>query len=228
VGFNRRFSPPSVEIHRFFSGRSEPMVVHVRVNAGYLPREHWTQNAPNGGRIIGEACHFLDWMRYIVGKNIVSLYVRAIPDGALYNRDNVAVIVSFADGSIGNLLYLANGDKSLPKEYYEVFCEGAVARLDDYRSLELFRGDKRQHIKCDRDKGHKRELELTVSAMREGQPSPIPFEELVEVTAASFAVLESLNLGIPVSLPAHRPILTSKNDAAQEDVTEETTASRER
>jgi len=227
VGFNRRFSPPSVEIHRFFSGRSEPMVVHVRVNAGYLPREHWTQNAPNGGRIIGEACHFLDWMRYIVGKNIVSLYARAIPDGALYNRDNVAVVVSFADGSIGNLLYLANGDKSLPKEYYEVFCEGALARLDDYRSLELFRSGKRRHIKCDRDKGHKRELELTVKAMSEGQPAPIPFEELTEVTAASFAALESLNLGIPVALPLHRPIPASKDDAAPNDITtEETTASR--
>lgn len=225
VGFNRRFSPPSVDIHRFFSGRSEPMVVHIRVNAGHLPREHWTQNAPNGGRIIGEACHFLDWMRYIVGKNIVSVYARAIPDGARYNRDNVAIVVSFADGSVGNLLYLANGDKSLPKEYYEVFCESAVARLDDYRSLELFRGSKR-HIKCNRDKGHNKELELTVTAMREGQPAPIPFEELVEVTAASFAVLESLNLGMPVSLPSRWPT-PAKDDAVQDGMPEETTASRE-
>jgi predicted dehydrogenase/threonine dehydrogenase-like Zn-dependent dehydrogenase len=227
VGFNRRFSPPSVEIHRFFSGRSEPMVVHIRVNAGYLPREHWTQNAPNGGRIIGEACHFLDWMRYIVGKNIVSVYARAIPDGARYNRDNVAVVVSFADGSVGNLLYLANGDKSLPKEYYEVFCEGAVARLDDYRSLELFRGSKRQPIKCNRDKGHKKELELTVNAMREGQTAPIAFEELVEVTAASFAVLESLSLGMPVGVRTQRLALASKiDDATQDDLTAEAIASR--
>jgi predicted dehydrogenase/threonine dehydrogenase-like Zn-dependent dehydrogenase len=227
VGFNRRFSPPALEIHRFFSGRSEPMVVHIRVNAGYLPREHWTQNSRNGGRIIGEACHFLDWMRYIVGKNIVGVYAKAIPDGALYNRDNVVIVVSFADGSVGNILYLANGDKSLPKEYYEVFCEGAVARLDDYRSLELFRGGKRQHIKCNRDKGHKRELELTINAMHEGLAAPIAFEDLAEVTAASFAALESLSLGMPVSLPARRPTLASKDDAAQDDLTEETIASRE-
>jgi predicted dehydrogenase/threonine dehydrogenase-like Zn-dependent dehydrogenase len=227
VGFNRRFSPPALEIHRFFSGRRDPMLVHIRVNAGYLPREHWTQTSLNGGRIIGEACHFLDWMRYIVGTNIVSVYAKAIPDGALYNRDNVAMVVSFADGSVGNILYLANGDKSLPKEYYEVFCESAVARLDDYRSLELFRGGKRQHIKCDRDKGHKRELELTVNAMREGQPAPISFEELVEVSTASLAVVESLSLGMPVSLPAHRPTLATKQDAAASDITKETTASRE-
>ena len=205
VGFNRRFSPPSVEIHRFFSGRREPMFVHIRVNAGYLPREHWTQNSLNGGRIIGEACHFLDWMRYVVGKNIVSVYAKAIPDGARYNRDNVAIMVTFADGSVGNILYLANGDKSLPKEHYEVFCEGAVARLDDYRSLDLFHGGKPRHIKCNRDKGHKKELELTVNAMREGQPSPIAFEELAEVTAASFAVIESLSIGMPVNLSSHRP-----------------------
>jgi predicted dehydrogenase len=226
AGFNRRFSPPSLQIHRFFSGRREPMLVHIRVNAGHLPREHWTQTSANGGRIIGEACHFLDWMRYMVGKNIVSVYAKAIPDGALYNRDNVAIVVSFADGSVGNILYLANGDKSLPKEYYEVFCEGAVARLDDYRSLELFRGGKRQHIKCNRDKGHKKELELTVNAMREGQPAPIAFEELAEVTAASFAVLESLNLGMPVTLPLHRPPQSSMDDTARDAVIEETIASR--
>lgn len=227
VGFNRRFSPPALEIHRFFSSRREPMIVHIRVNAGYLPREHWTQNSINGGRIIGEACHFLDWTRYIVGKNIVSVYAKAVPDGARYNRDNVAIIVSFADGSVGNILYVANGDKSLPKEYYEVFCENAVARLDDYRSLELFRGGKRRHIKCDRDKGHKRELELTINAMREGQAAPIAFEDLAEVTAASFAVLESLNLGMPVSLPAHRPTLARKDDAVQDHMAEETIASRQ-
>jgi predicted dehydrogenase/threonine dehydrogenase-like Zn-dependent dehydrogenase len=226
VGFNRRFAPPSVEIHRFFSARREPMVVNIRINAGYLPKEHWTQNPLNGGRIIGEACHFLDWMRYIVGKNIISVYARAIPDGARYNRDNVAIMISFADGSVGNILYLANGDKALPKEYYEVFCEGAVARLEDYRSLELFRGGKRQHIKCNRDKGHKRELELTVNAMREGRPSSIPFEELAKVTSASFAVIESLSLGMPVSLSSQRPALISKDDAA-DDITQETIASRE-
>jgi polar amino acid transport system substrate-binding protein len=143
-------------------------------------------------------------MRYIVGRPILTVYANAIPDRTRYNRDNVVVVVSFADGSVGNILYLANGDKSLPKEYYEVFCEGAVARLDDYRTLELFRGSKGQSIKCNRDKGHKKEVELTLKAMREGQPSPIVFEELAEVTAASFAVMDALNLGLPVHLSDHR------------------------
>lgn len=227
AGFNRRFAPPSLAIKSFFSDRCEPMFVHIRVNAGYLPKDHWTQTPSNGGRIIGEACHFLDWARYIVGSNIVGVYARATPDGALYNRDNVAIVVSFADGSVGNILYLANGDKSMPKEYYEVFCGGAIARLEDYRTLELFRGGKRRRIKCNRDKGHKRELELTVKAMCEGQPAPIPFEELVEVTAASFAVVDSLSLGIPVSLPLQGPTLSARLEANDDDATQET-VSRER
>jgi hypothetical protein len=122
-----------------------------------------------------------------------------------YSRDNVAIMVSFADGSIANIVYLANGDKSLPKEFYEVFCEGAVARLDDHRSLELFRSGKRQLFKCDRDKGHGKEIELTVSAIREGRPAPIPFEELTEVTEASYAVVDSLRHGLPVKLRTYQP-----------------------
>ena len=202
VGFNRRFAPASEAIREFFAARRERMVVHVRVNAGFLPREHWTQNGHSGGRIIGEACHFLDWVRWIVGDNIVSIYAKAIPDGARYNADNVVIVVSFADGSVGNILYVANGDKSLPKEYYEVFCEGSVARLDDFRSLELFRNGKRRHIRYEHDKGHKKELALTVHAMREGLVSPIPFDELVEVTESTFAVGESLRCGLPSDLRA--------------------------
>lgn len=225
VGFNRRFSPAAQAIRDFFSSRRQPMLLHIRVNAGYLPKEHWTQSPQNGGRIIGEACHFIDWMRFVVGKNIASVYATAIPDGSLYNRDNVAILVSFTDGSVGNVLYLANGDKSLPKEYYEVFCENSVARLEDYRSLELFRGGKRQVIKCNRDKGHKNELDLTVKAMREGQPSPISFEELVEVTAASFATIDSLNLGMPVPLDALSTTPRSSDEEAEDEVTKEILAS---
>jgi predicted dehydrogenase/threonine dehydrogenase-like Zn-dependent dehydrogenase len=200
VGFNRRFSPAADKIREFFVGRREPMVVHVRVNAGHLPGEHWTQQNHNGGRIIGEVCHFLDWTRSIVGSRIVSIFATGIPDGARYHQDNVAIVISFADGSIGNILYLANGDKALPKEFYEVFCEGAVARLNDYQTLEFIKNRRRETHKCNRDKGHRKELELTIAAMREHRPAPIPFEELVEVTKASFAVLDSLNHGLPVRL----------------------------
>jgi polar amino acid transport system substrate-binding protein len=200
VGFNRRFSPATEKIRDFFAGRREPAVVHIRVNAGHLPHEHWTQQNNSGGRIVGEACHFLDWARAVVGTKIVAVQAMATPDLARYSRDNVAIMVSFADGSIANILYLANGDKSVPKEFYEVFCEGAVARLNDFRSLDLHRSGKRSRSSCNRDKGHNIELERTVRAMRNGESSPIPFDDLVEVTRASHAVLDSLSFGTTVSL----------------------------
>ena len=200
IGFNRRFAPASYRIAEHFANRSEPMLVHIRVNAGYLDADHWSQRPEQGGRIVGELCHFVDWARFIVGQEIHSVFARALPDTARYKRDNVAVTLCFADGSLANLLYLANGDKSVGKECYEVFCEGSVARLDNFASLELIHAGKRRRINCRRDKGHRRELELTIIAMREGQPSPIPFDEVREISEATFAVIESINSGYPITV----------------------------
>jgi predicted dehydrogenase/threonine dehydrogenase-like Zn-dependent dehydrogenase len=193
VGFNRRFAPATQRIRKFFAGRREPMVVHIRINAGFLPKEHWTQQPSEGGRIIGELCHFLDWSRYVVGSPIRTTTAAALSDGSRYSRDNVAVVLTFADGSIANLLYLSNGARAVPKEYYEVFCEGSVARLDDFRVLELARGGTSEKIKCKKDKGHKAEIQETLDALRRGKASPIPFEELMEVTETSFSVVDAIN-----------------------------------
>jgi polar amino acid transport system substrate-binding protein len=191
VGFNRRFAPQTEMTKEFFAGRQEAMLVHIRVNAGYIPREHWAQQA-TGGRIVGELCHFIDWARSVIGQPIVSVSATALPDGGRYHRDNVAALLSFADGSIANLLYLANGDKAVPKEHFEVFCEGAVARLNDFRTLELVRGGKRQTSKAAQDKGHRKELELTVEAILRGRPAPIAFEEIIEVTETVFQIENAL------------------------------------
>src|SRR5207253_5962345 len=107
-------------LQEFFAKRREPMMINVRVNAGYLPLDHWTQAKGDGGRIIGEFCHFVDWARSVVNKRIQTVTAHALPDGSRYNRDNVAATLSFFDGSIANLTYVANGDKSVPKEYFEV------------------------------------------------------------------------------------------------------------
>ena len=100
--------------------------------------------------------------------------------------------MKFVDGSVANLLYLANGDRSIPKEFFEVFCQGGVARLHDFRTLELARNGEVQKFKSVQDKGHRREIQLTIEAMRSGKPSPIPFDELVEVTEATFLVQQAL------------------------------------
>ena len=201
VGFNRRFAPLSGNLRKFFAGRKEPMVVHIRVNAGYLPHDHWTQRPVDGGRIVGEFCHFVDWARFVVNSPIKKVQAAALPDGTRYNQDNVVAVLSFEDGSVGNLLYLANGDPSVPKEFFEVFCEGAVARLDDFRTLELTRQRKTDRARGTQDKGHEKELELTINAIRSGQEAPIPFAELCEVTEATMAIREALATGQAVVLP---------------------------
>ena len=200
VGFNRRFAPMTEKLREFFVKRQEPMMINVRVNAGYLPLDHWTQRKEDGGRIIGELCHFVDWARAVVNRPIQTVAAHALPDGSRYNRDNVTAMLSFLDGSIANLIYVANGAKSVPKEHFEVFCEGGVGIIHDFCTLEMSRDGKTTTTKSRRDKGHNCEIELTIDAMRNGGPSPIPFEELVEVTRACFAVHQSISVAQPIGL----------------------------
>lgn len=193
VGFNRRFAPFTQKIRQFFAGRREPILIHTRINAGYIPRDHWAH--AEGGRIVGEFCHFVDWARSVIGSPIQSISAMSLPDGAQYRSDNIAVTLKFADDSMANILYLANGDRSIPKELFEVFCQSSIARLDDFRTLELAHNGKVQKFKNVQDKGHKRELQLTIEAIRSGKPSPIPFDELVEVTETTFLVQQALATG---------------------------------
>lgn len=200
VGFNRRFAPHTAKLQDFFQARTEPMLVHIRCNAGFIPRNTWIQSEARGSRIIGELCHFIDWARAVVRSPVCLVIGAALPDAGRYNGDNLSVTLSFQDGSIANLLYLANGDRAVPKEYIEVFCQGSVARLDDFRTLSLTRAGKTRTFRSAQDKGHRRELELTLEAMLRGDPAPIRFEELFEVTNVSFAIDEAIRTGQPVPL----------------------------
>jgi len=197
TGFNRRFAPFTEKVQEFFHDRTEAMMLNIRINAGYIPSDHWTHQ--HGGRIVGELCHFIDWARAIVGRPIAKLTAAKLPNADRYHDDNLTATLTFADGSLAVLQYLANGDKSLPKEFYEVFCGGAVARLDNFNSLELARGGKVRKFKGSADKGHRREMELTINAIRSGEKPPISFDELIEVTEAAFLVQEVVR-ACPASL----------------------------
>ena len=167
--------------------------MHYRVNAGYIPLNHWTQDpAQGGGRIIGEGCHFVDFMTFLAGAAPVSVTAIALPDNGKYREDNVSMTFTFPDGSIGVVDYLANGDKSFPKERLEVFCGGRIAVLDDFRSLEMVRDGHRTMVKKPQDKGWKDEWVSFANAIRTGGQPPIPYEQLVGVTKATFAAVESL------------------------------------
>jgi predicted dehydrogenase len=196
VGFNRRFAPLARQLAAHFTDRGEALYAHYRVNAGYIPLNHWTHDpGQGGGRLIGEGCHFVDFLTFLVGSPPVSVRANALPDGGKYREDNLTMTLTFADGSVGVVDYLANGDKSFPKERVEVFCGGRIAVLEDFRTLELVRDGRRKRVKKAQDKGWKAEWAAFASAIREGGAPPIPYEQLIGVTQATFAAVESMRSG---------------------------------
>jgi len=210
VGFNRRFSPLARQLQSLFSNLQEPKYVHYRVNAGYIPLNHWTQNPEiGGGRIIGEGCHFVDFITFLVGAPPVLVTAHALPDNGAalsvskgkYREDNVSMTFTFPDGSIGVVDYLANGDKSFPKERVEVFCEGMVAVLDDFKALQTVKdGRKKEERLSAQDKGWVDEWKVFAKSIREGGAPPIPYEQLIGVTKSTFAAVESLRGRKPVQI----------------------------
>ena len=193
VGFNRRFSPLAQNLKSSIVNRNEPLHAHYRVNAGYIPLNHWTQDEDlGGGRIIGEACHFIDLITFLVGAAPVSMSAHALPNNGKYREDNVSMTFTFPDGSLGVVDYLANGDKSMPKERLEVFCEGMVAVLDDYVSLSVVKDGKRKVENMAQDKGWKAEMTAFASVIKNGGEPPIPYEQIIGVTKATFAAVESI------------------------------------
>lgn len=198
VGFNRRFAPFAVRMKRFIGESSEPFVAHYRVNAGAIPLNHWTQDPDQGGgRIIGEGCHFVDFLSFLADAAPISVSAQALPDAGRYRQDNVLITLTFPDGSLGNIAYLANGDKSFPKERVEVFRGGRVAVLDDFRSLEMIRDGRRETLRArlGQDKGHRASWRAFLEAARGGGKPPIPYAQIIGVTRATFAAVQSLAEG---------------------------------
>jgi predicted dehydrogenase/threonine dehydrogenase-like Zn-dependent dehydrogenase len=205
VGFNRRFAPMAQRLKAFFSARSEPLAATYRVNAGFIPLTHWLHDPlQGGGRLIGEGCHFVDFLAFLVGEVPISVSAQALPDGGRYREDNLVLNFTFADGSLGTISYLANGDKSFPKERVEVFSGGRVAVLDDFRSLELVQDGRRQRIsaRLRQDKGHLPEWQAFAAALQTGGPPPIPYAHLWGVTQATFCAVQSLRSGQRVEIEA--------------------------
>jgi predicted dehydrogenase/threonine dehydrogenase-like Zn-dependent dehydrogenase len=203
VGFNRRFAPFSQRIKTFISKRAEPLFAHYRVNAGFLPPSHWLHDPDQGGgRIIGEACHFIDYLTFLVGEAPISVAAYGLPDDGKYKEDCVHIVLKFADGSLGVVNYLANGDKSIPKERLEVFTGGQVAVLDDFRTLELVENGNRQVMRSRlrQDKGHQAEWQFFQDAILNHESPPIPYEQLYSVSLASISAVEALRTGETISL----------------------------
>nr|WP_246781470.1 bi-domain-containing oxidoreductase [Rhodoblastus sphagnicola] len=187
VGFNRRFAPLLVKAKAALEPRSGPLVMLYRVNAGEIPGDSWIQRSEGGGRIVGEVCHFVDAMTFLCG----ALPIEATAVAARGHDDAVSIILRFADGSTGAIVYSSLGDPSLPKEMIEVFAAGRVIQLDDFRRLSVTRGGKTSVVKSAQDKGQAALVAAFLAAAREGA-APIPVAELEAVTAATFAIEAAL------------------------------------
>ncbi len=195
AGFNRRFAPLAQQLQSLVSTQSVqgPKYIHYRVNAGPIPLNHWTHDPEiGGGRIIGEGCHFVDFITFLVGAVPISVTAHALPNNSKYRDDNVSMTFTFPDGSIGIVDYLANGDKSFPKERVEVFCGGQIAVLSDFVSLQTVKDGKKKEVKGVQNKGWVEEWKTFAKSIREGRQPPIPYEQLIGSAKATFAAVESI------------------------------------
>ncbi|ENM5827283.1 bi-domain-containing oxidoreductase [Vibrio metoecus] len=196
VGFNRRFSPQVQKMKALVSSVKEPKSFMMTMNAGAIPADHWTQdNEVGGGRIIGEACHFIDLMRYLADSEIVSVQCRRMGDvsGVDITEDKAAIILGFADGSFGTIHYLANGAANFPKERVEVFAAGRVLQLDNFRKLKGFGWPSFSKMNLwKQDKGQTDCAAAFLSAIESGKESPIPARELFEVARVTIEIAEQL------------------------------------
>jgi predicted dehydrogenase/threonine dehydrogenase-like Zn-dependent dehydrogenase len=191
VGFNRRFAPQVVKLRQLLAGATGPKSFVMTVNAGAIPANHWTQDREvGGGRLVGEGCHFVDLLRGLAGSPIESWSVAGM---AAATRDTACVTLRFVDGSLGTIHYFANGSKAFPKERLEVFASGRVLQLDNFRALRGFGWPGFSSMKLWRqDKGQKVCAQAFVDAIRVGGPSPIPLDELLEVSRVSIEVEAAL------------------------------------
>jgi predicted dehydrogenase len=197
VGFNRRFSSLSTALKKQMGSGSMSMI--YRINAGHIPGDTWIQDMEiGGGRIIGEACHFIDYLTWLNGSLPVSVYATALPDAGGHN-DTVNINITFANGSTGVVAYYANGPKSMPKEYIEVFHNGSSGVINNFKELRIFGKTKQKKKLLNLDKGQKQMVEQFLQSLLTGKPL-IPFEEIVAVTKATFAVLESIKTGQVVKI----------------------------
>lgn len=215
VGFNRRFAPLTREVLAHFSGLNEPRVVAIRVNAGFIPKQHWIQHPTiGGGRILGEACHFVDLASALVGALPKRVYAVAVGDAAksALDSDNVCIAMDFADGSVANITYVASGSRAMRKEYVEVFGGGRSAAIDDFKTVTLFSGDRTTRRVSGRvqDKGQRSMLEQWVAGLQTGRPC-VEQETLLAVSLATVLCVESLCVAAPMTV--HSQVLDSSTSA---------------
>jgi len=203
VGFNRRFSPLAASAKEFFAQAEAPLSINYRINAGRIPPGFWINDEAEGGRIIGEVCHFIDLMHFLTGSLTARVYAESITsrNAAVANEDSIFITLRLADGSNGSIAYLAEGASAMPKERIEIFGGGKSFVIEDFETAIAYDGARERKTKLrEKDKGQKSEVDIACALVREAKPSPIALEDLATTTRATFRIIESLRTGLPVDV----------------------------
>jgi predicted dehydrogenase/threonine dehydrogenase-like Zn-dependent dehydrogenase len=197
TGFNRRFSRYARRVKELVMARSNPMVINYKMNAGYIPLDHWVHTSEGGGRNRGEACHIYDLFTYLTDSKITSIQAQAItPTTAYYSRtDNFIALLKFQDGTLATLTYTALGPREYPKETMEIFVDGKVIVMDDYKRLTLHGSREKGISSRITEKGQKEELEAFAQSIKEGGDCPIPFWQQIQATTIAMDVERILSAG---------------------------------
>ena len=196
VGYNRRFSPFIQKAKSLLGSNPEPMNIIGTMNAGFIPADVWVHDMKTGGgRIIGEACHYIDLMIYLTGSKVKSVIMNSMGVNPEENTDNAAIILKFENGSQGTINYFANGSKAYSKERFEIFYQNKTLIMDNFKSLKGygFKGFSKTSGK--QDKGHKNQFDMLVNSLTKGGEALIPFDEIYNSTKASICAIESLKTG---------------------------------
>jgi len=203
VGFNRRFSPDAQAAVEYFQGRTYPLLLTCRVNAGAVPANSWVNDATEGGgRIVGEVCHFVDLLQFLTGSLPAEVSATDIRSAATGHFESAVISLAYEDGSVGSIVYASEGDKAYERERVEIFGGGAVFAIENFKGSSQARGArKKSHKRMNVDRGHEAELKAFFESVQSGKPSPIGLESLVATTLATFRVEDSLASGqtIPIN-----------------------------
>jgi predicted dehydrogenase/threonine dehydrogenase-like Zn-dependent dehydrogenase len=204
VGYNRRYSPHAAKIIEVLSNRQEPMVINYRVNAGFVPADHWVHSEEEGGsRIIGEVCHFVDFMQFLTKGNPVRVFAERVSGNnrSTLNSDNVVIALKFEDGSVGNIIYSGSGNKAFSREQVEIFCEGTTVVSTDFKKTSFYKDSKSRTYKTmNQQMGYKEELAHFFDVIS-GKISPcVSYNEIFFSTQAVFSINSSLEKNSPVAV----------------------------
>lgn len=202
VGFNRRFSVHFKKAKELFAERNTSLVALYRVNMPSLERDHWSYKAEEGGRLLGEACHFTDALNFLIGSKPSRVKTSGIPlGGAIANEENFTIAVEYEDGSLGTILYTALGNFKLPKEYIEIYADGKIMIIDNFKNGKIITPEKTEKISLwHQNKGYTEELEEFVTTIKEGMPSPMSLEDIWYAHLAIFKAGEALRTGETVKI----------------------------